>query len=131
TDRGRPRTGRSDRVGGDDGRPPRHRRTTGPTAGAVAAGTTRGGGAAARPGPADGRDRRDPRRTRGDREVPRIARPETTARRNEPDREHRRRAVMNTFESDPLLDGLAGLTVDAPDSLLDRFAARWTAVATP
>lgn len=38
---------------------------------------------------------------------------------------------MNTFESDPLLDGLAGLTVDAPDSLLDRFAARWSAVPTP
>lgn len=38
---------------------------------------------------------------------------------------------MNTFDNDPLLDGLAGLTVDAPDTLLDRFAARWTTVASP
>lgn len=38
---------------------------------------------------------------------------------------------MTTPDKDPLLDGLATLGVDAPDTLLDRFAARWTSLATP
>jgi O-6-methylguanine DNA methyltransferase len=38
---------------------------------------------------------------------------------------------MNGFDHDPLTEGLAALTVDAPAGLLDRVAARWVRVEAP
>ncbi|MDN3356174.1 methylated-DNA--[protein]-cysteine S-methyltransferase [Actinomadura sp. DC4] len=38
---------------------------------------------------------------------------------------------MNGLEQDPLAEGLAALSVDAPPGLLDRVAARWVRVEAP